>query len=354
LSDSKVLFKTDTLCVEYFFKNRSNTDKGIAIVFSSSGNRSLVGNPYGGSFLLDNNFDVISFKSIRDDWFQSLPKYALEQALRVVDNGKYSNTISMGTSMGGFAAICFSRYFRCDRVLAYSPQFSIKDNFDNRFYYIQKMDWIYEISSETISSDCKYMFVYDNRDFDARHIDRIKGIIPPDNVCELILPHVGHELSVYLYEVGLIKDVTISLLRGNVPNRGRILEKRRESQVYIGAIANKLLQSRKYKSALVVKEIQRRLSDRISEENIRKVKVESAAMTAKILCPNAFSEFIIERRIYLIYYIAVWYEAARLAKLGFDPELYLVANPDVERMGVDPVWHYASHGRREGRVVFFR
>lgn len=33
----------------------------------------------------------------------------------------------------------------------------------------------------------------------------------------------------------------------------------------------------------------------------------------------------------------------------FDPQLYLLANPDVAAAGVDPAQHYLLHGRREKR-----
>lgn len=351
MANSKILFKTDTICVECFFK-KSRARNSIAIVFSSFGNRSLVGNPYGGNFLFENGFDVISFKSTRDDWFQSLPKMALELAARVCK--KYKYVIAMGTSMGGFAAICFSKYFSCERVLAYSPQFRIKDGFDPRFSYVPEMERIYEISRETIKDNCKYTFVYDKCDYDRFHIDELRNFIPEGNFIELTLPHVGHELSIYLYEVGLIKDVTISLLRGERLDKSKLLKGRRASRVYLKGIANKLLLKNKHKSALVIKELQIRAERAHSEERIRVSKVEFSAMAAKILRPNAFSEFVIRWKIQPFYHLVAWYEAWRLISIGFDTELYLIANPDVERMGVNPVLHYAHHGRREGRVVFFR
>ena len=33
----------------------------------------------------------------------------------------------------------------------------------------------------------------------------------------------------------------------------------------------------------------------------------------------------------------------------FDPEWYLAANPDVQKSGADPAWHYLAHGAAEGR-----
>lgn len=36
---------------------------------------------------------------------------------------------------------------------------------------------------------------------------------------------------------------------------------------------------------------------------------------------------------------------------GFSTAQYLVANPDVKRAGVNPLWHYVVHGRKEGRKI---
>jgi hypothetical protein len=36
----------------------------------------------------------------------------------------------------------------------------------------------------------------------------------------------------------------------------------------------------------------------------------------------------------------------------FDPEAYLIANPDVAAAGVDPRKHYLTIGRKEGRRLF--
>lgn len=38
-------------------------------------------------------------------------------------------------------------------------------------------------------------------------------------------------------------------------------------------------------------------------------------------------------------------------RIGFDPQQYLAANPDVAGAGIDPWTHYVGHGRREGRRI---
>jgi hypothetical protein len=40
-----------------------------------------------------------------------------------------------------------------------------------------------------------------------------------------------------------------------------------------------------------------------------------------------------------------------LVALGFDPALYLEANPDVAMAAVDPVLHYVEFGKAENRRI---
>jgi SAM-dependent methyltransferase len=47
--------------------------------------------------------------------------------------------------------------------------------------------------------------------------------------------------------------------------------------------------------------------------------------------------------------IFLWSSIPITIIMVFDPELYLLLNPDVKRAGVDPVKHYKNYGKREGR-----
>ena len=48
--------------------------------------------------------------------------------------------------------------------------------------------------------------------------------------------------------------------------------------------------------------------------------------------------------------VATHIEAVQLP-FGFDPELYLAANPDVAKAGLDPVRHFLRYGRLEARPL---
>jgi hypothetical protein len=37
--------------------------------------------------------------------------------------------------------------------------------------------------------------------------------------------------------------------------------------------------------------------------------------------------------------------------IDFDPELYLQANPDIARLGLDPLEHFRHYGQYEGRPL---
>ena len=94
----------------------------------------------------------------------------------------------MGSSMGGYAAIAFSKYLRCDTALAYSPQNEITIQSDPRFAgHVENIEWVYPISAETIADACKFFVVYDNKDlYDKMHAERLRSIIPAERYVEIL------------------------------------------------------------------------------------------------------------------------------------------------------------------------
>jgi hypothetical protein len=51
------------------------------------------------------------------------------------------------------------------------------------------------------------------------------------------------------------------------------------------------------------------------------------------------------------HYHAIGWREGRDPSGAFDTTLYLIHNPDVAAMNVDPLEHYLQHGRIEGRAV---
>jgi hypothetical protein len=326
-----VLYETEFLNIEHFRSNSRN--EGVAFVFSPFGNRILSGNLYGGNFLTENGFDVINFKTTQYDWYQSVPHEIFEAIEAICARENYRRRVSMGSSMGGYAAICFSKLLKCDVVLAFSPQYAITNHFDGRFAdYGDRIEWRYIIDEGAICEKSSYFLVYDNFDDDKKHVDRLKNIIDPERLTEIKTPFSGHSTTVYLLEAGLLKELTLGVLRDHrAPGRAELKKNRRTSIEYL-------------------KTISRGLRAR-GHEKLLKALHDSMASSHDA---PPLLDWLIKKRIGLLSPVLERLEMSRLRKKGFDIGFYLLANPDVENAGSDPLRHYVRHGRREGRSARFR
>lgn len=249
---SEVLHATKTARVEYFFAEGA-AHRSIALVFSPSKNRNLDGNPYGGEVLLRNGYDVVSFKSAEDDWFQHLPLGLFESVDRICAQPRYVRRVAYGSSMGGYAAIAFSRRFRLDRVLALSPQFTIREAFDTRWApHARRIDWRYAITQETVASGCEFYVVYDQHDADRLHVDRLAQVIAPERMHRVVLSYCGHPAAHYLAELGLIKDLLLSVLGGGEPRPQDLRSGKADSISYLTTLSLRLFRRRKLRLALAL------------------------------------------------------------------------------------------------------
>ena len=116
-TDIQIIYQNTVCCIEYFSISRLINNR-LAYVFSSGGNRNLSGNHFGENFLIENGFDVVSFKVNNDDWFQNIPEYIFKEIEKLVVTKNYCERVALGASMGGYAAIAFSSRLFTDKVLA--------------------------------------------------------------------------------------------------------------------------------------------------------------------------------------------------------------------------------------------
>ncbi|OCP10156.1 MULTISPECIES: hypothetical protein [unclassified Ensifer] len=69
--------------------------------------------------------------------------------------------------------------------------------------------------------------------------------------------------------------------------------------------------------------------------------------------PSTLMRFLIDGGWPIASHLAVRIECRRLRGAGFNSELYLKNNTDIENSGMDPVLHFIRFGRREGRRATF-
>ena len=258
LRQNRILFGTDRIRIEFFAAEAPNG--GIACVFVPGDTRSLEGNQHGGHFMVENGFDVVSFKTLADDWYQSVPESALRDIAAFFDEAGYKHRIAFGASMGGYAAMAFSKWLGLTVALGYSPQFTAKDGYDKRYApHVKGLKWRYEINPEAISPSCDYFFVYDHKDFDRFHMARYRQIIAPGRYHELTLAYAGHPTTQFLHDLGLLKTVTLSVANDRAFPSGDLRAEKSRSVNYLRTLALVTAEKRKYATALALLSRQLRL-----------------------------------------------------------------------------------------------
>ncbi|WP_072503947.1 hypothetical protein [Phaeobacter porticola] len=94
----------------------------------------------------ESNYSVLGVQSHHKDWYRSAE--APDQIAELQAQGffkRFQNIVFTGTSMGGFAALCFAGLVPGARVLAFSPQSTLNREiapFERRYPYpYRKFDW---------------------------------------------------------------------------------------------------------------------------------------------------------------------------------------------------------------------
>ena len=324
------LYASNSLHIDYFW-NDENERRKLAFVFSGRGNRILGGNSFGGDFLLLNGYDVIAFKSSADDWFQETPFDIFATIDALCARNGYKSRVSMGSSMGAYAAIAFSKLLKLDVVIAYSPQYSVAPSFDPRFRADPAIGWRYVITAEAVGGSCKFVVAYDNRDPDRLHARELKAIIPPHNFEELILPYCGHGATLYLHEIGRLKETTLRLLRGDRPSVQELRRERRRSSQYLTVVTTHLARRRKFRALAGVAQISNhRLRDHIYDVmRLEAIAEQHRLLVERLTRPGPLTAFALASRVYPLVKLFERLEIARLKRLGFDETFYLRKNTDV-------------------------
>lgn len=246
------LFAAQDVRIDYFFEVDRRA-RVVIFVFCPFLNKIIDGNPYGGGHFLSSGFDVISFKTTRDDWFQSIPSYAFVEILSFLDEKHHEQRIGYGSSMGGFGAIVFSNILKFDLVVTISPQFSISDEFDQRWsQQAEGINFCYKIEPKTICASCKFFIFYDNMDSDDLHARRLAEVIMPEQLELIRLPNTSHPSIYFLNDVGMLKNLVFDIIAGVPFQTRKIMSLKQFSHSYLYLLSRKLFSRSKYSQALRV------------------------------------------------------------------------------------------------------
>lgn len=204
----KILFKNDFSRVD-LIENTAST--GLVVTFSYY--KWGVFKPLGFSeeYWVDKvGFDVVSFQYLRDDWYNEFLEDDFNQIVNGVDLEKYSKVIMYGVSMGGYAALNFANFFKPTHIIAYSPQYSIVESWDNRWANCLDVDHKYQFSGFNYTPAPDVLVVYDPFSKDRLHVDCYKKFI--NNINCVCLPNAGHHPSSVLSELGLLNKLQLNFI----------------------------------------------------------------------------------------------------------------------------------------------
>ena len=153
-------------------------------------------------------FNVIGIMPKDRSWF---PQKSMQAMFAAIEStiAKYSQRVAYAGSMGGYAAIKYSKLLGFNRVVALVPQYSIdpKDVDDPRYnmFFHQENNHAMRVVEDDVTSSCEYIIVYDPYCVeDRRHYEKLKAVLP--NLHTLKLPFTGHDAIAVLASSDLLND----------------------------------------------------------------------------------------------------------------------------------------------------
>lgn len=215
--ENTIVLDSPNLLVELISNCSSHPKPVLVFTFTNlegAGKRSA---GFAETFLINAGYSVLAFKGSRNanNWFQDLREedfVDIESTIQSKGFGPYKK-IAYGSSMGGYAGIAFSKRFDIDGVLALSPQFDIRQEWDQRWSkYASQIDFKHLINEYSISKRCVYCVVCDPYDKDYLHYKHIESLIPSSNLISVLIPFSGHPSGHYLKELDLLKGMVISFI----------------------------------------------------------------------------------------------------------------------------------------------
>ena len=170
--------------------------------------------PWGAEFAQENDISYLGFSTIVPEWY--LSGWADTEIKRLLEDGffdRYSRVIFAGHSMGGHAALRYSKYVDGAHVAAFSPQISLEKgraDFDERFEDADRHPWRgdeTDASTLTYDTDRSVVFYDPYCAEDRQHAE----ILEQSGARLLRTYHSGQGSMAYLRRVGVAGEVLQSL-----------------------------------------------------------------------------------------------------------------------------------------------
>jgi pimeloyl-ACP methyl ester carboxylesterase len=166
--------------------------------------------PWGYKYLRSRGYSLLGVKPVHADWYRSAELHRFFESPQLQGwLSTFDRVIFYGCSMGGYAAVAFSRAFPGAEVIAMSPQSTLDrrtTGWDPGFPEGQAADWegAFSDAADSMPFLSRLWLVYDPTDgFDRLHVGRLRG---PKTVC-LPMMLTGHNTASALQQLDLLKWV---------------------------------------------------------------------------------------------------------------------------------------------------
>jgi tetratricopeptide (TPR) repeat protein len=231
-----------------FLTHRPSDSEITIITFDHAGAKFREGEYWGKKFVEKFNLNCFAFTHKSRHWY---PKDEVEALSNHITKDR--PVLIYGGSMGGYAAIKFSKLLQADHVLAFSPQFSINPNDigknDTRFIADFNPNLHSEMAIKKNDTEGRIVVVYDpGVKEDVFNVEKIEACTP---VKHIKIPFMGHDTSRILtnrdFSGALIQN--IFLKKDNELNF-LALKSRGSVHSYLANLAQACCKRKKHKWAL--------------------------------------------------------------------------------------------------------
>lgn len=204
--DKQIIFEDDHIRAIYL-KGTSNT---LVVSFGDLITRAKGTLINAEKSLSKYDYAVIGVMPKQKSWFPAESMQALMLELAPILQ-QFQRIVGYGGSMGGYAAIKYSKLLGLSRVIAMVPQYSIdpEEVEDRRYsdFYDIDLHTDMRIQAQDLATDCEYIVIYDPYfDHDREHYLKIQAVIPASALHTLHLPYTGHDVIAVLASSALLHD----------------------------------------------------------------------------------------------------------------------------------------------------
>lgn len=203
--------------------------------------------PWGHALAQEMGWSHLGNMTKQNDWFRHRDMFALYRELR--DQGFFAGfdeVVFYGASMGGYAACAFSVVHPGARIVAISPQTTLRKSiapFETRFAEERKLGqwsgpWV--DAAQTVAKNASLKLIYDPWwGADAAHAARFTG----PRVQHYHAPFMGHRVPQHLKSMGLLSTVASRAIKGGLnPLKFRhLLRKRHSDRGYVQALLKRAI-----------------------------------------------------------------------------------------------------------------